>query len=691
MSMWSAVKKAFSTSSSRLFVWRMPRSHFNYAREVGSGLQSSVLTATVFWIMRRFAESKIIIERDDEEEIEHPLLDLLAKPNPFYGGRAMRMGLALSYVMDGNAYLIKVRDRQLRPVQLWYVPHWFMEPHWPEADDTVFVDYYSYYVNGREIKVPVEDVVHVRFGVDPVNVRKGLAALKALYREVFTDDEAANFTAALLRNFGVPGLLISPDSDDAIVDDATPKEVKAFFRERFSGDNRGEPLVMKSKTRVEQFGFDPKALDLGRLRQIPEERVTAVLGVPAAVVGFGTGLEQTKVGATMKELRESAYEDCIIPMQNAFADEYDRALMVEFEPDTKGVHVAYDVSDVRVLQEDENKKAERVTGLVAGTLITVAEARRELGYEVKPEHEVYLQKVNVFLVPDLTTEAEPEPVNPGQGPEPPIPPDETPAQPQPKNGHRLSGRLVLPSGLKADFRRLAVALLRSWLTLSSGWEKELVREFTRLGADVRRAFESIKSLNVETKVDADEALADEVSRQIAPDAYVKYQPHYLRVAEATFQTIQELTDLGVNLSDEVAQGIIARGGTRRGLIDLRRQVKDAVYKALKEGRAIGEGPAQLAKRIEDLAGAGPWSTKEIRARVISRTETKYAQNVSSIRAYETTPGITAVQVIDAQLGETDEECMTLDGQVVTFEEADVLANEEHANGTRSFTPIAGGV
>ena len=51
--------------------------------------------------------------------------------------------------------------------------------------------------------------MHFRFGLDPENDRKGRSPLAGVLREVFTDDEAANYTASLLRNMGVPGIIVS--------------------------------------------------------------------------------------------------------------------------------------------------------------------------------------------------------------------------------------------------------------------------------------------------------------------------------------------------------------------------------------------------------------------------------------------------------------------------------------------------
>ncbi len=118
------------------------------------------------------------------------------------------------------------------------------------------------------------------------------------------------------------------------------------------------------------------------LRQIPEERVTAVLGLPAAVVGLGTGLEQTKVGATMRELRELAYENNIGPTQRLFAEEITTQLLPDFVSNVQRWQFGVDLTDVRVLQDDENERAERWVKLVQGGIATRAEGREAEGLPV---------------------------------------------------------------------------------------------------------------------------------------------------------------------------------------------------------------------------------------------------------------------------------------------------------------------
>ena len=61
----------------------------------------------------------------------------------------------------------------------------------------------------------------------------------------------------------------------------------------------------------------------------------------------------------------------------------------------------------------------------------------------------------------------------------------------------------------------------------------------------------------------------------------------------------------------------------------------------------------IQRQIADQVPAGRFSTSDIRAATIARTEVKYAQNVSSLEAYQASEDIQAVTVIDAQIGPTD--------------------------------------
>jgi HK97 family phage portal protein len=399
--------KAFSMRFSRpaAFMAFLPRTRFNYAREVGDPTLSSVVTPALFWIARTFPEARFQVKRvledgQTETVLRHPMTMLLKRPNKYFSGVVMWMATIIDYYVSGNAYWIKVRDRQGRVVELWWVPSWMMRPKGAE-DGSVFITHYEYRPPGSigPHDLPVADVVHLRFGLDPKDMRLGLSPLASVIREIFTDEEAANFTASILRNMGVPGLIVSPENDEDEVGDTEADEIKQRIKAMTTGDARGEPLVMTTATKVQQFGFSPQQMNVRDLRRIPEERVSAVLGVPAVVAGLGAGLDRSTF-TNMGEAREMAYESNIIPAQRVIAEELEHQLLAEFESDPEGFECCFDLTDVRVLQEDRMKQTQRVVATVNGGVAMLSEGRRALGLPVNESHEVFLRPANLVAIRD---------------------------------------------------------------------------------------------------------------------------------------------------------------------------------------------------------------------------------------------------------------------------------------------------
>lgn len=413
-----------------------PRSSYNYGRDIRGGLASNVIMSPLSWILRNFTEADAIVQvrRSVGEQLRwehaegHELELLMARPNPFYAGGLLWRSSIVSYVLDGNAYWRKIRNRFGEILGYLWLPHFQVEPKWP-SDGSVFISHYEYTPFGqRPIDIEVRDIVHFRQdALDPENPRKGLSKLKTLLREVFTDEEAANFSAAILRNMGVPGGVIAPKDASALPSKEDVEQMKQHMKGQFTGDKRGEWLVLGAPTEVAQFGYDPNRLMLTNLRDIPEERVCAAMGVPAAVVGFGAGLQQTKVGATMKELRKEAWDSCIRPMQNQMAEQATLQALPDFQAESHlhRYRVRFDISNFAASQEEEKERVDRLSKAVLSSMLRVDQAQEMAGFEVDPRMAVYLVPSGYTMV--KAGEGE-------DGGEPPLPSDPETGNPQ-RNGH----------------------------------------------------------------------------------------------------------------------------------------------------------------------------------------------------------------------------------------------------------------
>lgn len=370
------------------------------------GLDANVVMAPVAWIMRTFPDAIARVERksgDTWDWVEnHQVEQLIDNPNPWYGGDALWQATCLSYVLNGNGYWHKQRNSFGQVVRLWYRPHWLIKPHSP-LDGSDFIDFYEYDTGRGIVRLDPRDLVHFRFGLDPRDPRLGYSPIRSLLREIMTDLEAAQFSMKVLEKMGIPGVVVSPTvspTGSAFEPDRDEiQALKDYIDTAFVGDKRGGALVFGQPTQVSQFGFDPAQITLTEIRNTTEERVCAMLGVPAAVVGFRSGLEQTKVGATMAELVRLAWKQCLFPMQRAMARQVTAQLLTDFAKDAPiGERVKFDVSEAASLKEDASEMADRVIKLVEGGVLRVDHAQTMLGIEVDKTQEVYLRKLTVMPV-----------------------------------------------------------------------------------------------------------------------------------------------------------------------------------------------------------------------------------------------------------------------------------------------------
>lgn len=396
----------------------------SYSALIGDGSGSALFVACIGIIAAAFAEAPVIVRTvptdNSVPEImpTHPMYRILRAPlwdptirRSFFGPSVLTSALLCSWWLDGNAYVVRVRAKGSRvPVQRWYVPHWMMEPRWPD-DGSKFISHYEYAPDGREpTKIAVADVEHYRFGIDSTNIRKGWSPLKSVLREIYVDEEAARFSAAILHNVGVPGLMLSPakDSKRALSPDEA-KLVKADVEQKTTGDRRGETLVFTNPTELKMFGFSPADLNLSAIRDVTEERVSSVMRVPAMVAGFGAGLDGVKVGATAAQLWAQLWQINILPTQRTFAEELQGQLLPDFatDADLERQQVGYDLRDVAALADQEMAKVGRWKELTDAQLAKRKEARAAIGLPwTDPEDDVYLGR---GLTPTSTGDGGPTP------------------------------------------------------------------------------------------------------------------------------------------------------------------------------------------------------------------------------------------------------------------------------------------
>lgn len=346
----------------------------DYKAEVGDLDLNSLAMAVVNYKASRIPEAEpCVVTRDKqgnkERDFAHPVADLIRRPNPF-NVWANYVGAAVcSWCFKGDVHFWK--NRSLTTVEeLWYLPHFLVRARWPDDGGSPsvtqwakehgekvnelnpFLSHYQYNAPGRSpILYPARDILHLKRYVNANNPREGIGVLEPLYKELYSDQRMALFTAAIMTNMGIQVPVFSPKDDKDEIDETDAEHMKELWMAKTTGPRAGEPVVMPVAIDIDKFGFSPEEMNLSELCLIPESRVAAVTGIPAATLQLLVGLQNGTSYASSEQARQQGFEEVILPLLRVWGEAFTWQLLKEFD-DTEGATFEFDVSGVRVLQED---------------------------------------------------------------------------------------------------------------------------------------------------------------------------------------------------------------------------------------------------------------------------------------------------------------------------------------------------
>ena len=365
-----------------------------FAQIDGGAQQSdnSALIATVSWLAAHLASCPVVVVVRDEQLENHWTSNLLT-------GEFIE-DMTYDMAITGNAFARLDRGRTTGiPAAVAWLPSYQVEG--PRPDDSIRL--------GQGEVIPAGEYLHLHLARDPSNPKRGRNPLKVLMPEVKLDGDATELTQALLASRGAPWALVMPDPADR---PPTPSIIEDL-KMRLSNMVRGGPIVLERAFKW-QFPNIAPAWDFKAVHDKAEERVSAFYHIPASVVGVGTGLEQTKVGATMYEARKAAWEDGVLPLQKRIADQLATAF-----PLRPGERFEFDTSGVLELQRDMAILSQVVLSQLHGGVLRVDEARAELGFEELPDTAYFMVPAGYEVVERHADAVWAEPTLPAPAPFPP--------------------------------------------------------------------------------------------------------------------------------------------------------------------------------------------------------------------------------------------------------------------------------
>lgn len=342
------------------------------------------------------AEPSMQVRRRGEWRKEgEPVLDLLNRPNPFMDRFEFWATVIMHRSIAGNAYALKVRSGSGRPVELW-----LMRPDRVKVipSKANYIARYEYDTGDGAVAIPVEDVIHFKTR-NPIDQFYGMPPLMAAAARVDIDNYMRDFVKKYFQSAGVPAGLLNVKGN---LEPGSKDEIKNRWRNDYGGPSGWHNLLIIDQN---EASFTPMTSNLGagglvvpELDQVNEARIAMVFGVPLTIIGARLGVASSSY-ANKRSDRESFWDEHLAPLYK----ELQGRLNLSLRNDFPGIEeIAFDLSDVRALQEDMDKIHARLRSDLNAGGITIEEFRLATGRQPKAEEGTYLIPSN--LAPRLATD-----------------------------------------------------------------------------------------------------------------------------------------------------------------------------------------------------------------------------------------------------------------------------------------------
>ena len=346
-------------------------------------LKNAIVYRCVNEISKGASAVPFVVKYNDQILEDHPLIDLLNRPNPLQSYSEFFNSLYGYLLLSGNSYVLKVGAdngppnelHQLRPDRISV-----------KGSGKSIPDGYEYKINGRvEAMYRVDqdsgysELKHIKLW-NPLDDYYGCSPLAAAAAEVDQHNMSSSHNVNLLQNGARPsGAVIFKPKDDqgfpTALTESQRQQLLTDLNNRFSGaNNAGRPLLLEGDFDWREMSLSPKDMDFLNLKHKSATDIAMCFGVPSQLVG----VPDAQTYANVAEARLALYEETIIPYLRKIASDLNEWLVPMFGDN---LSLEFDIDNIPALSERRRRTYENVIGAVREGIMSRNEAREIVGLD----------------------------------------------------------------------------------------------------------------------------------------------------------------------------------------------------------------------------------------------------------------------------------------------------------------------
>ena len=365
----SATGRVVAWGTSGRVAWS-PRDAVSLAR---TGFQGNPIGFRAVKLISEAAAALPLILQDHERRYEqHPVLDLIRRPNGAQGRAELFEAVYGYLLLSGNAYLEAVPGAGRLPGELHVLRSDRMAlvpgaDGWPVA--------YDYSVSGRthrfDMTGEAPPICHVRT-FHPQDDHYGFSPLQAAATAIDVHSSASAWSKALLDNAARPsGAIVYKglDGQGQLTPDQYDRLVSEMEAHHQGARNAGRPMLLEGGLDWKPMGFSPSDMEFQKTKEAAAREIAIAFGVPPMLMG----IPGDATYANYQEANRAFYRLTVLPLVARVTAAVSHWLSVF---SGEAVELRPDLDQIPALAAERDQQWARVG---AADFLTPAEKRMILG------------------------------------------------------------------------------------------------------------------------------------------------------------------------------------------------------------------------------------------------------------------------------------------------------------------------
>lgn len=324
--------------------------------------KSTAVSIPINMIAEAFASIEPVIKKQGIILTDHPILDLLKNPSPYFGQCLFLETIGKHYLITANTYIVALGNINRPPLELQPIsPSNATEVEGNQGlverfiisgnslPGTYEIDKKKNIV--RYLKGNLAEIKQVRgFSIRNNSLLRGQSPLVSASAEVRHHILGNTHNSSMLEHGGRVSLVFH-FSEDMNPDDF--KETKERLMSEISGPTNAGKVFMTAggNMEVKELGINNKDMDFAKLQSMAKEAVALQYKIPLPLI-----TTDSATFSNVREARLSLYDDAVLPLADRIYNGLTNLLVPRYGEDPSNFKITYDIDSITALTFRRNEE-----------------------------------------------------------------------------------------------------------------------------------------------------------------------------------------------------------------------------------------------------------------------------------------------------------------------------------------------